>query len=530
MCSSRGQREPTRNCRAEDFVPESDPRKEPHVSSNAHVPPLKAPAWATSLSRVCYGLLFILLLVLFSFFVYRFVKLASYRWSVEYNEGYVFVVSDLLSRGHDIYHPLSEPPFVVPFYTPIFYLLSALAIKLFGLSFGAGRVISAAAAFATGLIIFFDARRQTSELFPPLIAMLFFFSIPVVYLWAPLMRVDALATAFCIGGLYFVCSTRRFSVMLSCILFILALYTKQNMIWAPFVAFLYLLLNRERKKAIHLFLGMLVLGSVILLICGAVWGTDFFRHVFLYNLNKPYGVNLLDQYARILREQFILIALAATWCIVSFRNRRIDVFPLYFVVTGISTLGFIKIGASINFFYEFAAACCLMIVPAICGFRSYLEKTAKTAFVPLIPLLLLIQGGLLYHRPYENAEFIKTPQTHTDSINETIASYLSTKESPSIAFKPEFVLFSGQEVYIDVYFFNRLATQGQWDESNFLQEIDGKLFSAIIVPFDIARPELAPFKHSFFAKYFFDDNMKKAILGNYRPIFVIGDYYIYTPK
>jgi hypothetical protein len=412
----------------------------------------------------------------------------------------------------------------------VYYLLSALFMKLFGISLGVGRTISAVAAIVTGVAIFLDSRRQTKDNLLPLVAMLFFFAIPVVYLWAPLMRVDALATAFSVAGLFFVRSEKRSGLALACICFILALYTKQNIISAPIAALLYLWLSRERKKAVYLLLGMLALGSFILILCALVWGGDFFRHAFLYNLNSPYGVNMLEQYSRIFREQFILIGMGIVYCIVIFCNRRADLAALYFLIAGISTLGFIKIGASINFFYEFAAACCLIITPAVSGFRQYAEK-AKWAVIPvLIPLLLLTQAGLLYHRPHEKSEFIGTPHTRTDSTKEAIIDYLKTKEGPAIALYPDLVLFSGKEVYIDPFFYNLLASMGYWDESNFIRELENRRVSAIAVPFEIGVPETASFRNTFFAKYYFDASMKKAIMDNYRIGLLIGEYRIYIPR
>ena len=101
------------------------------------------------------------------------------------------------------------------------------------------------------------------------------------------MRVDMLAIAFSLFGLVaaFKALERPRLIYLASLLFVAAVYTKQTTIAAPAATFAVLIALRP-ALAVRGIAACLVLGITVLLMLG--WLTDggFYRHIFLYNVNR----------------------------------------------------------------------------------------------------------------------------------------------------------------------------------------------------------------------------------------------------
>src|SRR5205085_5019562 len=78
-----------------------------------------------------------------------------------------------------------------------------------------------------------------------------YLSLPVVQMWMPILRVDLLALAFTLAGVYCCLRWPRLPEV-AALCFAAALLTKYTFVAAPAACFLYLWLRRERRNAARL--------------------------------------------------------------------------------------------------------------------------------------------------------------------------------------------------------------------------------------------------------------------------------------
>ncbi len=250
---------------------------------------------------------------------------AFYPYDLDYGEGIVWqqMINIVAGRG---YAPLGVYPAIVYHYPPVYHLVVGAMSSLFG-SDGlvTGRLVSLAATLVmiavTGCLAFAaipaDTRRRVRVL-AAIIAGGYVASIPTIMVWAGYMRVDMLAAALSLVGLWLTlgAAARPGRLILAALCFVLAIYTKQTSIAAPIAAFAALWLVRPRA-AWTLFGMCALLGLGALAGLSMMTGGGFLRHTLLYNLNRV-DLSRLPLFLRMLLPQVVAIAIAvlaigATW-------------------------------------------------------------------------------------------------------------------------------------------------------------------------------------------------------------------------
>ncbi len=243
---------------------------------------------------------------------------AFYPYDLDYGEGIVWqqMVNIVAGRG---YAPLGVYPAIVYHYPPVYHLVVGAASALFGSDgLATGRLVSLAATLvmivAIGRLAFAaisaDTRRRV-RLLAAIIAGGYIASIPTIAAWAGYMRVDMLAAALSLVGLWLTlrAAERPGRLILAALCFVLAIYTKQTSIAAPVAAFAALWLVRPRV-AWMLFGLCAVLGLGTLAGLSMVTAGGFLRHTLLYNLNRV-DPSRLPLFLLILMPQVVAIAIAA---------------------------------------------------------------------------------------------------------------------------------------------------------------------------------------------------------------------------
>ncbi len=117
-------------------------------------------------------------------------------YSIAY-EGPIIWACAYLSQGHNIY-PLSglvHEPWIVTIYPPVFYVIGALLLKLFGVCFPPLRIISMCAAGLTGFCMFRLLRFYGCSIAVTISALVFFFSTGTLVTQSYSARTDMLVIA-----------------------------------------------------------------------------------------------------------------------------------------------------------------------------------------------------------------------------------------------------------------------------------------------------------------------------------------------
>ncbi|BCX03960.1 MAG: hypothetical protein KatS3mg053_1898 [Candidatus Roseilinea sp.] len=342
------------------------------------------------------------------FVVYLVYARALFGFPFDYDQGEGFELYDAirLARGEGIYLDNAQFPFYSSNYPPVYRLMLAPLVALFGPHLWVGRALAFASSLVIGALIFFAARRlwqserleigdwrlrrepqfpisnlqsplfDLSHLIVPILAALAFFAANYVYQVGPLARAHLPMVMFAFAGiscLDLAFDARRDSqsarrivyCALGVALLLIAGFTKLQAVDALVAGFAYLLIRRPKWFAVAFVAGALVTSALVLALNAATNG-QFWLNVVLANVNE-YDIAVTWQtYGQWLRLQGVLVAcsvLYVAWDVVRAVRARslrpITIWSLYFV-TG-SAMGMLtgKWGAGPAYLIAAIAASCV---------------------------------------------------------------------------------------------------------------------------------------------------------------------------
>jgi 4-amino-4-deoxy-L-arabinose transferase-like glycosyltransferase len=217
--------------------------------------------------RILHSLLALFIIYNFLILVPVFITHLFYRFPLEWVEGGVVDECVHLLQGREIYaEPTAE--FMAFVYTPLYFYLGALLMKLFGEGFFVLRLISVLSTLGTAFLIYRIVFRETQNRLSAWAASgLFAASFGVVGYWYDVGRVDSMAIFLTLLSGY----TLRYrpgisGAVLSGVILTLSFLTKQSAL--VFLLFMFVALLRNRKKdalAFALTSGVLCLISLLFL-------------------------------------------------------------------------------------------------------------------------------------------------------------------------------------------------------------------------------------------------------------------------
>jgi ABC-type sugar transport system permease subunit len=214
------------------------------------------------LSQINFGLgnaaaVFVLLCAfLASLFVRHGLAALAFPYPLNYGEGPLLDQAARLTDLKNTYPAdLSKPPYVVSNYPPLFVLLQAPFVWIFGPGFLYGRAISLASTVAAAGLIAATLNAFTRDKTASAACGLTFLAVPFMLHWSSLDRVDMMGLALSWGGLYAVVRRpdRRNALLVAVLFFVAAIYTRQTYaLAAPLAAFAWLLAAGHGRRALAL--------------------------------------------------------------------------------------------------------------------------------------------------------------------------------------------------------------------------------------------------------------------------------------
>lgn len=450
----------------------------------------------------------------------------TFPYALDYGEGPVLDQAVRLAHFQPIYFTSAStatPPFAIANYPPVYHLLQAPFIWVFGPAMWYGRAISllsvAVAAVLIGLLI----HTLTHNRLAATIGGLVLLSMPQVMGWSAFVRVDGLALALSLAGLYVAVrwSEGRRSLVVSAILLTLAAYTKQSYaLAAPLAAFTWLLSQRKLKRALWLAGLVGCLGGSLFLILTLATRGSFWFNVITANANKFYWETVRNNSTEITHRLpllalgcLIFVGLGA-WKKVRPPGWGVIVPYLAGAVVEFITIG--KVGSSINYVYELSAAFSL-VVGALIAWpgRKYRWVAA------LVIALLATQVNAMYAWSQDIYSWVSYKFEHQSEVAE-MASIVQQASGPVLADEyMALVPLANQTLYLQPFEFKQLAEAGIWDDQIIVEALQQKTFTAILI-YD-------PKGWSSF-KERWTPALQAAILANYRPNQVLAETIIYRPK
>jgi hypothetical protein len=448
------------------------------------------------------------------------VRAADYLWyaaraitfpfELAYGEGIIWQQA-LLIPGSLMYGDITHFPFIVFHYTPVYHL-TVRAISAMGIDpLATGRGITVAATLAIAVLvaaIAFTAMRKigltSARIIGAAVAGLMVLTYQPVQMWAVLMRVDMLAIALGIAGVYLtiVAGQRTILLCAAVLLFVLAVYTKQTELAAPVAAMVVAAMVNARSTLKALSFGLFS-GAIAFTVLQLSTDGGFWRHIFTYNAHNGFffhGIvdGILEQKPEALGLLTGVIAFALLWWIEatpkcgrslktwisairqSTRLRTLAITSLWFVLASAQLVTLGKWGSSSNYLIEWM---CITTVPI--GMVASLvwsgAVAGKSLSIPMVTglFLSLTLAAHALHRPlYKNG--IVNDHNGTE-LRAHLIDLIRESRDPTLSEDMVLLLRAGQQVPIEPAIFAALARTGIWDQRPFLKLIQDHAFGLLIM-------------------------------------------------
>lgn len=409
------------------------------------------------------------------------VLLLFFPYGVNYGEAPILDQALKLTAGQDIYkNSLQTPPYTISNYTPLYPLLLAGFLRLTHLPlFLSGRALSIFATLISSLVIGAMTRRLFNSPIAGFLASAFFLGHPYVGLWSSLVRVDAMALAFNLVGLW-ITYTHWHSykwLALGILCFLAAIFTRQTYLLTALLTSTVWLFHKDMKRGFIFLSTLSLLVLTVFLSINAYTHGGFYSHIIIANINN-YGIKrILSMGTLFLITSPLLLPCSAT-IIRKEIKRPTDPFftwgllpyTLGAFLTAI-TVG--KTGSDINYFMELISA------SAILAAGVWVNKPGK-----LISILLVINtfwaialNGLLFQTPMVRSW---KNLSDLDSLFQKVQD--ASSKGPVLADdRLDMVVLAGQAIYYQPFEYTQLYNAGLWDTTEFAKEIASQKFSLILI-------------------------------------------------
>jgi len=480
-------------------------------------------------AQVVFGLVLLGFIFEIGSVLYEFSRMSwsalTFPYPLDYDEGPVLDQTLRLASLENIYRDdFSVPPYTVTNSTPLYQLLQAPLLKLIGTALWYGRMVSLLSVVAAALLIALIIHHLSGDWLASALAGLTLLAFPFVMQYSILARGDMLGLALSLGGLYAIVlwPDKTKGVWISGLLFIAAAYTNQGYLFAaPLAACLWLILTHKWKQALKL-AGIVMAGSLALFVgLNLLTSGGFYLNVITANLN-PFAEG---KFMKFITEIYLYMGFLVIGCLLYLIAERLGEWTrLWPLVVGcivgaaltLLTLG--KAGSSASYLLVAALALCIATgaMVAWVGKNPWMRA--------LVLLLLAFQVSLMLN--WARDEHIPAVMGKITAQNQReiaeMAEIIRSEENPVLADEyMGLIPLQGERLYFQPLEFNQLQQTGRWSPEDFIQSINAKDFSAVLLylprGFNPMILRWAP-------------QVRNAIYENYQRTDRLAETLIYTPK
>jgi len=421
-----------------------------------------------------------------------------------------------MAQGQDIYRDIDTPPFTLAAYPPLYFMISAFMLKFTGLSFLPGRLTSFISAIFIAWAMVCLSRRWNKSGRAGLWAAFLLFLIPAFLYNSARCHPQMLAVAFSVlSFLAFLQNRRQYTLILSPLLALLAIYTKQTQIALPLAMVLYLAV-RNRKWLLP-YISVLAIGGLIpfLLLQNITDGYFYSNIVTLARLSYN-ALDILPIFIHHAGPVFIFIGMALSLLWKRFRNRELEEIDCYLTVVFLFTLFSLgRPGAHGQYVVELLAVVLIFLLRT----PVFLKTAEKNIWVSVQVLILFIYAPLFV---------LLEEGLHNRAANRAypeIYRIIEASSGPILSQQGSFPLFTRGEIYMQLFHFTGLSRTGVWDQKHLLDAIEKQTFPYVITEFPVAESNGGAD-----GKERFTPEMIEALRAKYRFMKEVYPYYIYRPN
>jgi len=486
------------------------------------------------------GLPLVMLFAALLLWIRSIVRVYGIPYGIDFGEGYLANASLGLVLGENPYHSINEPPWIVTSYPPLFLIINGLITAVVGLSLIPGRFLASISFVGTIAVAILLLRRLgiTRNVAILSAGALLVFPWPVN--WSQIARVDTLGLLLVIGGIYlWIRDEKKLDVVLSGILFALALFTKQSFLAGPAAVVFHGILSRDRRT--WLFLATLLVSTGILYgIAGVLTGGWIFAHLFKYTANAYFLGRFTAGAGLYLKTTWLLQVMAISALAVpgTFPGRRALIGWYYFFAhLGLITYGYE--GSDINYLIEPLLSTALLAGISL----DTLTKNNKLVALP-VPFLPATAGyaALIFIfllGRFINPSAFKIERVTTERLQNGIELIHLAASQPGemLSEDASFTFLAGKTVVFQPYIMTLLSRTGKWDQEPFVETIRQKKYALIILRVDLNDPNNTEVRGGAWEMAGFDrwtEEMEEAIKANYKlygalDVGVGNPWFVYLP-
>lgn len=449
---------------------------------------------------------------IFCFFGWAYVTVRSnFAW--EDADPEILNLAWNMAKGEALYRNITELPYIFNNHTPIYYWLTSLFLKMFGLSYLPSRFISILSAISIIPAFAYLSKEWRGNTRAGIWTACFLLLIPSFLYNVTRTHPQMLCTAFTIWALvFFVRKQFVYSVILSAIFAVLAIYTKQSAIALPIAIGLYLLIHNW-KRFIAYSTTILAAGLIPVYFLQKGTNGQFLKNIVGLNFPTYFPGDIAPVMIHHAGPIFLLIGLAMKLCYDRLKAKKWEFVDYYLIVVTLVTLAFCgRIGAHTQYVMEFCSVIFIYLLRVV-GFPSL---AGRTRLLQYQMLFLMIYAPL-----YVFVEEGRFGMAANNAAGE-VYKILDTKKGDIISQQQSFALFKANRLYVMLGIFGNLARLGSWDQSKLIQNVDQGKVTWVITHFPIDAQTNHPDDIERFTPQLLD-----AIRKNFKQVAVVKPYYVY---
>ena len=442
------------------------------------------------------ALLGIALLVALAALAYR----STLYVPINYNEGWNAFQATAAMSGRLLY---PEPSALITNnYPPLSFYLVGLLAQLTGDAVFAGRLLSWAGFLGIAGLVWTLVRKARNDRWAALFGAMFFLAYPIVYFSDYIGMDDPqwLAHAIMMLGLFvYVRAPEQGAASTAAgVLMALALFVKHNIVALPLVFLLWLAVY-DRRAALRFAIAGLATGLAGIALCGALFGTDFFRGLLAPRAYS--GPEIFRRGLVHLSQMQVPIAITVLAAI-TLRDRYFVLFATYFAAAMI--IGMVQLGAdgvNYNAMFEAVIALSLCLGHRVGKRRGHpfrLWAIAACAVALLVAVGLEGNQRVYLVRPWL--------QDQSEKQASTLRAILMLAEQPGRAVCETIVLcyWAHKDFEFDPFNFNQGVRAKLKDPNAMLQRIESQEYSSVQIMPERSQNSLPA-------------NAREALMDHYRP-------------
>jgi hypothetical protein len=530
-------------------------------------------SWLTA-HRVLMSAAVLVLVGYFLVYVVYAVNLMQFPFDYDQGEGFELVDTILFSQGHFPYQDTNVYPFYSSNYPPLFHVIAAPFVWLFGPAYWYGRLLGFLGTLVTAFAIGYAVYREGGHRWIAVLSGLAFLASNTVYHIGPLFRqhmtmvmFETLAVVVLAGASEIEDTAKRRRTIAAGLAFVLAAgYTKQLALATAIAVFVFLFI-RQPRRAVIWGIHFAAVGVGIFLWINVATNGQWWLQTIAANVNDFYPEQTVGLFRLWFSLHGFLLVPAVLYAVYELYFNRLSIYTLWFITATVNSILAGKWGAGDSYFATAIAALCILsglfaaktLNRSWTFPRNYLSRLfvfPLRRFAPalaavgmiVIPLLYLGYGRAVLHLPtggpifgtlsawlglepnadngfYDSAGRIAGGYAdigHLTTPEDTAAGWhiverMRAAEGPVLSEEAAFNLLAGKDVVTNPTQLLNLWMNGMFDSTELVNMIEAHEFGLVVM-----------------RAQFYPTDVLQAIARSYRQTETVPmngfDYLIFEPR